>query len=151
MTATVLSSALGCDECGQQYWPANNDHPGEPCRVCSDDGFSDPYEDGIPVIVAFDIDTDMVALARRIRDFYDMDGMSTGGPLHIVTDDNNVEDSHLAFCREAVEKPDGWWRRECDDVDAMTAQATAILDGLAPLTLAQRGWVCSFWYKLARP
>jgi hypothetical protein len=55
-----------------------------------------------------------------------------GGDLHITTDDGNVEDSDLEFCREEVKK------NEYGYPPAQLAIENAILDLLTPLTVEQR-------------
>ena len=42
-----------------------------------------------------------------MRDYYAKPGNSVGGSLHIVLDDENIEDVHVEFCRDqAREKGD---------------------------------------------
>lgn len=37
----------------------------------------------------------------------------TGGPLHIVTDDDNLADQHLDFCEEQIDKSeDPYWLKQ---------------------------------------
>jgi hypothetical protein len=57
---------------------------------------------------------------------------AAGGDLHITTDDGNVEDAHLEFCREEVKK------NEYGYPAAQLAIENAILDLLTPLTVEQR-------------
>lgn len=35
---------------------------------------------------------------------YSQDWGRVGGPLHIITDDGNVEDNHLAYCLKAIDE-----------------------------------------------
>jgi hypothetical protein len=39
-------------------------------------------------------------VAPLIRDYYALDGNSTGGSLHLVLDDGNVRRRHVEFCRD---------------------------------------------------
>lgn len=50
-------------------------------------------------------------VAPLIPAFYAIDGNGTGGVLHIVLDDNNVEDDNVDFCiRQAMAGPSTWSR-----------------------------------------
>ena len=60
----------------------------------------------------------------------------TGGHLHIVLDDFNVEDEHVRFCREDEESKDFF-------PDDLWELSRACLDLLEPLTADQRGAVIS--------
>jgi hypothetical protein len=62
--------------------------------------------------------------------FYEDLNQGAGGPLHIVTDDYNVEDSSLAHCRGSLA-----------DYDDVHHAAALILDMLAPLSIEDRGGV----------
>ena len=78
---------------------------------------------------------EMAELVDLIAEFYDMPdtedgrGMTCGGPLHIVLDDSNVNDSDIVWClnEAAVDWP--------DDV---AAAAERIGVGLLLLSIAQR-------------
>ena len=41
---------------------------------------------------------EMKNLHEFILCFYELDGCCTGGPLHIVTDDFNIDDNDIMFC-----------------------------------------------------
>lgn len=52
---------------------------------------------------------------RLVEAYYKKPGNACGGPLHIVLDDDNVQDEHLAFCRaEAVKQEDSDGVAICD-------------------------------------
>lgn len=58
-----------------------------------------------------EIDTPAVREASRaIAEVYEF--AETGGDLHIVLDDWNLEDHSLAFCREAIEEDSDFTFRE---------------------------------------
>lgn len=79
----------------------------------------------------------MVETARLIDEFYGW--YLTGGPLHIVTDDSNIDDSNLAYCWGAVFE-DGWWRDDAtpEEIEADRGVAAAILWGLGAMTEVER-------------
>lgn len=62
---------------------------------------------------------------------------AAGGPLHIVTDDNNVRNMDLAFCRGLLPK------KECGCGGECNGSASVILDILEPLTFQERYWLVS--------
>ena len=66
-----------------------------------------------------------IRLKTLIEQFYEIPENGAGGCLHLVLDDGNVEDRHLAFCQEMAE--------EAGDKDAL-----AILERLWPLTVDRR-------------
>ena len=47
----------------------------------------------------------MLRCAVLILDLYEFEGCVVGGPLHIVVDDFNIEDSNLDFCEERLPFP----------------------------------------------
>lgn len=85
--------------------------------------------------------TPEIALVRRlVWTLYNIDGCEVGGPLHIVTDDMNVEDGCLDFCAGGM---DNWLRdwyadEYPDTVDEVRTVATSIIDALRPMSLAER-------------
>jgi hypothetical protein len=58
---------------------------------------------------------------------------AVGGPLHIVTDDYNVEDTHLDFCAD-------WLAKSTDEDYSSTVRRVSaeILAMLRPMTPAER-------------
>lgn len=68
------------------------------------------------------------ALHGAIDELYDYPGCSTGGPLHIVTDDGNVKDAHLEFCEEQL----GEWPTDVQET------AYGIIDLLRSVHLNRR-------------
>lgn len=49
---------------------------------------------------AADLPEHLQAIFRQIVAYYGVDGNSTGGYLHIVLDDGNMGENHIAFCRD---------------------------------------------------
>lgn len=45
-----------------------------------------------------------IVMRLAIRSYYSIDGNGAGGSLHIVLDDNNLEDEHIQFCLEQAEQ-----------------------------------------------
>lgn len=64
-------------------------------------------------------------LLQRIRDYYALPSHSNGGSLHIVLEDQNVEDSHIRFCQRCAR----------EDGDAV---GEALADELWALSKTQR-------------
>lgn len=55
------------------------------------------------------------------RAYYALPGNICGGNLHIVLDDDNVEDGHLMFClKECVNNSDGYGVMLCGTMLRMT-------------------------------
>ncbi|MBF6138142.1 hypothetical protein IU501_34805 [Nocardia otitidiscaviarum] len=71
------------------------------------------------------------AVARMIEQLYAMPDCGTGGPIHCVVDDTNVEDESLEV-----------WHPEEHGFEPHTpevmAHAQAVLDALRPLSLQER-------------
>lgn len=63
----------------------------------------------------------------------------TGGPLHIVVDDDNVDDSNLAYCRGNIVSWDAYdTESPPETVDRARALSTWILDLLDPMSTKER-------------
>lgn len=110
------------------------------CRSCVR---GDMEEAGVTYVAITD---EMQSLARLIEEFYQLPKCSTGGPLHITTDDNNVDDSNLEFCRKQIDKDenDPWYGDEtAEDKRRRRALGTEILDRLAALSIVERAVVCA--------
>lgn len=74
-------------------------------------------------------------LVLAVCEWYDLEGNETGGPLHIVVDDYNVEDQFLDSCREAILNDPAYDHfREVD----WTTLGVKILDGLYALDVPTR-------------
>lgn len=79
---------------------------------------------------------EMWQLAGLVWDWYRMPGNDTGGVLHIVLDDYNIEDHCLDYCAEARYYDSNG---ECAETPPDVAAARdAIVDGLRPLTEPER-------------
>lgn len=63
----------------------------------------------------------------------------TGGPLHVVVDDDNVEDSNLEYCRGNI---DGWVAYDTESapetVERVRALSRWILDLMGPMCTKER-------------
>lgn len=85
-----------------------------------------------------DVTDEIRAAAALIDLLYEIE--IAGGPLHIYTDDFNVEDSNLLFCQGQV---------DAEEDPETKARAQAILDATQPMTKTQRlmvmavveGWI----------
>lgn len=47
---------------------------------------------------------DGTVLAKKIKEFYEIDGNSTGGLLHIVLDDGNIKTHFIEWCIKQAKK-----------------------------------------------
>lgn len=75
-------------------------------------------------------------VAPLMAALYALPECGVGGPLHIVTDDNNVDDGSLEFCRgELAAHWSVTGNPRAGEIRRMSAQ---ILDALAPLTVYRR-------------
>ena len=72
------------------------------------------------------VTAEMKEVAGYIHALYEIPDGGTGGPLHIFTDDDNVEDSNLAFCRKEVQK---WSEGQHYADDPKAAVRIALLGG----------------------
>lgn len=82
-----------------------------------------------------DVPEDADQIVAQFEDLYSRDHCSTGGPLHVVLDDWNLEDEHL-----------GPWEDERDPwpPDVMEL-ATKISTRLRELPIDQRAAVLALW------
>lgn len=94
----------------------------------------------------------MLETSRLIEQLYELPNCSVGGPLHILTDDQNVDDDNLAFCWGAVfdelgPRSRGWWRegQTPDDAERMVRTCCAILWAFGAMTLPERHVVAGEW------
>lgn len=74
-------------------------------------------------------------LILAVCEWYTLEGNDTGGPLHIVVDDYNVEDDFLTSCRESLLNDPTYDHYR--DVD-WTTLGIKILDGLYALDITDR-------------
>jgi hypothetical protein len=79
----------------------------------------------------------MEEAASYIAALYNTTNGGVGGPVHIVTDDYNVDDDSLLFCRGEIKR---WtpYEPEHGDGDRVKALATWILDLLEPMSVVER-------------
>lgn len=76
------------------------------------------------------------------RELYRELDCSTGGPLHIVLDDWNIEDDSLAWCRENLPADLEWYEDALRaDIERVCLELLDIMDGW---TLAQRASALAF-------
>lgn len=82
---------------------------------------------------------EMLRLGALVEEFYALPECSVGGPLHVVTDDYNVEDDSIAFCERSL---DDHWSIERQATDegreVVRAKAREIIALMRPMTLAER-------------
>lgn len=80
----------------------------------------------------------MSRCAFLVRELDDV--QSVGGALHIVTDDYNLEDEHLEYCRDIVARRDHWSFEQTapENVEGLARLKTEILDLLSVMTLEER-------------
>ena len=92
-----------------------------------------------------EVTDEMIRVARIIDWFHAHPDCAVGGPLHIITDDTNVDDGSLNFCRQTVEA--GRVETGCSPLTGrdvivyapeVCAVARVILDGLQPMSRAER-------------
>lgn len=80
-------------------------------------------------------------LIRRLHEEFDHCGGGVGAALHIVTDDQNIDDGSIAFCARAIGNhwsdipPPGVSEH---DIAAMQALERQILDALRGMSKTQR-------------
>lgn len=72
---------------------------------------------------------------RKVLDlcvlWYSFSDNSCGGHLHVVTDDDNIDDGSIEFCRNELRK----------NKDPRIELGNSVLDGLLKLDEQQRMWV----------
>lgn len=87
-------------------------------------------------------------LGDLVRELHGLPECGFGGPLHIITDDSNVRDSDLKFCRDEILGKELHWSL-VDQSDEMRQKITAIcleiLDILSHLTRRQRREAMDSW------
>lgn len=64
----------------------------------------------------------------------------TGGALHIVTDDQNVDNDDIGFCRAELKK-------DADPKYEAISECNEMLDILEPLTLQERFWLVTIGWR----
>jgi len=78
-----------------------------------------------------------------VQEFYALgkkkseNGVFLGGPLHIITDDNNIESEHIDWC---IENAYVSWRRWSDEVADKGVEVARAMLGL---DMDDREWVVS--------
>lgn len=84
-----------------------------------------------------EVTEEMREAAALIGALYANPAGGTGGPLHIVTDDDNVEDSNLEFCSKDLSEWKGW---DCtpEQEERVKVVSGMILDLMWPLDTKQR-------------
>ena len=83
-----------------------------------------------------DASDQMLEAAGYIGALYGAPSGGTGGPLHVVTDDFNVEDDNLVFCRKYIAdwEPYG----DGEDEERVRLLSAWILDLLEPMSEVER-------------
>lgn len=116
--------------------------------------YADEYDGGSEASWSPETVDAMWHLAGLVWDFYQLDSCSVGGPLHVVLDDNNIEEVHIRWCAENLDDWCAKWASRPTEIPAIKAQAPAIIDGLLALTEHQRLQVTGHWanqYGSQRP
>lgn len=80
------------------------------------------------------ISPEIVAAAEAVRALYEFN--CVGGPMHIVTDDWNLEDGNLASCAEQI---------KAEEHEPTRLAALDAYWALAPLTEFQRAVALAVW------
>lgn len=93
--------------------------------------------------------TDLDEFIELVTAYKRMSGHATGGPLHIVLDDMNVEKHHIRWCVEEwlPEHPCGpnQWNPNLESHDCM-AETKQIADILLALPRRTReAWINAWW------
>lgn len=127
------------------------------CMDCVIEQLAEVEADGrkrpVPIPVT-DLMREVYALVDRFEESGELPQCGTGGPLHIITQDTNVDDDSLAGCWANLYElpPDGplkggdngsyrgWWRREQtpEQNELMERLGGAIMWGLSSMTPAER-------------
>lgn len=88
---------------------------------------------------------EVLRIRAMVKQLYTLPLCGTGGPLHITTDDTNVEDGHLDFCESECRNPWGgkdhpeWDTWDKDPQAHVTAKlGLEIIAALRPLSMCER-------------
>lgn len=88
-------------------------------------------------------------LCRQLYEF-----SCVGGNCHIVTDDWNLEDHHIAFCVDQV-AAGGWFDERTgethNDDPAQLAVEKELLNLLLPMSIAERASALAMWDEFFKP
>lgn len=110
-----------------------------------EDGWTDEVIDSLvwPAVTE-----DMALLSRLRWVLYECTSATTGGPMHVFTDDYNVEDDILDGCEEAT-KGHHWSDDERPDWDLVRAISVRMIELARPMTEAERAVALSLsWGEL---
>lgn len=81
---------------------------------------------------------EMQRLTAAIQRLYGFDTCSVGGPLHIVTDDYNIEDSSIDFCERDLDTHWSLNEISADEREEITETTREIIALMRPMTLQER-------------
>lgn len=98
-----------------------DEHGEQECLYCDGSG----YFDAEVVPTTQDI-------VQAIRALYEINGV--GGAVHIVTDDDNLEDEHLEFCAKEIADDKHW----SFETEGAREAAKRVCDLMTPMTVKQR-------------
>lgn len=103
-------------------------------------GYQDEYEmaDARAAVAAFPVTSEMLECRQLVARLYDLPNCSTGGPLHIATDDYNLEDDNLDYCARDIEEQWSVTESPPERRAEIVQVVEQILALLRPMTLAQR-------------
>jgi hypothetical protein len=94
--------------------------------------------------------TDEMKLLARLRwVLYECTSACTGGPMHIFTDDYNVEDSNLDFCEKEALNDTHWGVTDYPDWPLVKAVTLRMCELARPMSEAERAVALSLsWGEL---
>lgn len=75
-------------------------------------------------------------LPELLKELYALNAV--GGPLHIIVDDFNVDDSHLEYCERTLAEHWSIQTAGPEEAQALRSVSQLILAALWPMTPAQR-------------
>jgi hypothetical protein len=99
-----------------------------------EDGFTDEIIDSLPWPV---VTPEMELLARLRWVLYECTTATTGGPMHIFTDDYNVEDSNVEACARGIEENEPYDESR-EDWPFVQALSRRMVELARPMTEAER-------------
>lgn len=81
---------------------------------------------------------DMERCSELVGHLYSLPECAVGGPLHVLTDDFNVEDGTLDFCADGIK--DHWSVQRVEPIDAVdiATTATKIIELTRSMTIEER-------------
>lgn len=84
------------------------------------------------------VTSEMKLLARLRWVLYECTNAITGGPMHIFSDDYNVEDSNLEFCAKEIDEDPLGREKDYPDWPLVQAVSRRMIELARPMTEAER-------------